>query len=73
MADRRITKRLVDTLQPQAREYAVWDGKIAGFGVRVRSTGGMSYIVIYHAGSGRGAPQGRKVFGAPARAFPGAG
>jgi hypothetical protein len=56
MADRRITKRLVDGLRPQAREFAVWDSKLSGFGVRVRPSGAMSYVVVYRAGSGRGAP-----------------
>ena len=35
---------------------AVWDSKLPGFGVRVRPTGAMSYVVVYRAGSGRGAP-----------------
>ena len=56
MADGRITKRVVDGLKPQAKEFAVWDSKLPGFGVRVRPTGAMSYVVVYRAGSGRGAP-----------------
>jgi integrase len=56
MADRRITKRVVDGLRPQTKEFAVWDSKLPGFGVRVRPTGAMSYIVVYRAGPGRGAP-----------------
>src|SRR5262249_14499260 len=56
MANGRITKRVVDGLKPQAKEFAVWDSKLPGFGVRVRSTGAMSYVVVYRAGSGRGAP-----------------
>ena len=56
MVDRRITKRVVDGLKPQAKEFAVWDAKLPGFGVRVRPSGAMSYVVVYRAGSGRGAP-----------------
>ena len=56
MADRCITKRVVDGLKPQAKEFAVWDAKLPGFGVRVRPSGAMSYVVVYRAGSGRGAP-----------------
>jgi integrase len=56
MADRRITKRFVDGLRPQAKEFAVWDSKLPGFGVRVRPSGAMSYVVVYRAGSGRAAP-----------------
>src|SRR5499433_1647562 len=56
MASGRISKRVVDGLKPQAREFAVWDSKLPGFGVRVRPTGAMSYVVVYRAGAGRGAP-----------------
>src|SRR5262245_29747550 len=56
MADQRITKRVVDGLKPQAREFAIWVSKLSGFGVRVRPSGAMSYVVVYRAGSGRGAP-----------------
>jgi integrase len=56
VADLRITKRVVDGLRPQVREFAIWDSKLPGFGVRVRPSGALSYIVVYRAGSGRGAP-----------------
>jgi integrase len=56
MADQRITKRLIDELKVQSREYTIWDPKLPGFGARVRPSGAMSYIVVYRAGSGRGAP-----------------
>ena len=56
MASQQITKRLVDSLKPRAREFTFWDAKTTGFGVRVRPTGTMSYIVVYRAGTGRGAP-----------------
>jgi integrase len=56
MSEHRITKRLVDGLTKQGSEYAVWDAKLPGFGVRVRHTGAKSYVVVYRAGAGRGAP-----------------
>ena len=56
MPSGRITKRVVDGLEARESEYAIWDGRIPGFGVRVRPTGAMSYVVVYRAGSGRGAP-----------------
>jgi integrase len=56
MTNRRITKRVVDGLKVQASEFTVWDGKMPGFGVRVRPSGAKSYVVVYRAGSGRGAP-----------------
>src|SRR3984893_6250773 len=56
MANNQITKRLIDALKPRIREYFVWDGSLAGYGVRVQSTGAMSYVVKYRAGRGRAAP-----------------
>jgi hypothetical protein len=54
--NQRITKQVVDRLLISQREYAVWDAKMPGFGVRVRPTGSKTYVVVYRAGSGRGAP-----------------
>ncbi|MGY3036135.1 integrase [Bradyrhizobium sp. USDA 4354] len=56
MSGQTITKSLVDGLDKQASEYTVWDAKLPGFGVRVRPTGAMSYIIVYRAGTGRTAP-----------------
>jgi integrase len=56
MPDLRVTKRVVDRLIPRATEFTVWDSKLPGFGVRVRPTGAKSFVVVYRAGSGRGAP-----------------
>jgi integrase len=56
MDGQRITKRVVDGLKPRQNEFTIWDSKITGFGLRVRPTGAKSYIVVYRAGPGRGAP-----------------
>jgi hypothetical protein len=56
MVSTQITKRLIDGLKPRVGEYFVWDGSLAGYGVRVQATGAMSYVVKYRAGSGRSAP-----------------
>lgn len=58
-----ITKRLVDALRPRDGEYFVWDASLAGFGVRVQTTGAMSYVVKYRAGTGRAAPTRRMTLG----------
>ena len=63
MRDRRITKRLVDSLKPNGDDYFVWDDTLIGFGVRVQPTGAKSYVVKYRAGSGRGAPARRVTLG----------
>jgi hypothetical protein len=52
----RITKRAMDALKSNGSEFTVWDDAVTGFGVRVRPTGAKSYVVVYRAGSGRGAP-----------------
>ena len=52
----KITKRLVDSLKADGTDYYVFDRELIGFGIRVRKTGGMSYVVRYRAGSGRNAP-----------------
>jgi integrase len=70
MAILRITKRVVDSLKPRASEFTVWDGKMPGFGVRVRPTGAMSYVVVYRAGSGRGAPVRRYTLAAVGKIAP---
>ena len=53
MRDRRITKRLVDSLRSTVEDHFVWDDTLIGFGVRVQPTGAKSYVVKYRAGSGR--------------------
>ena len=55
---------------PQPAEYSVWDSKLPGFGVRVRPTGAKSFIVVYRAGVGRGAPSRRFTIGAVGKLAP---
>lgn len=45
----KLTKRVVDALQPQtgASGYFVWDDDLAGFGVRVRPNGRKTYVMQY--------------------------
>jgi len=70
MTVERITKRKVDALQPNGREFTLWDGTVSGFGVRVRPTGAMSYVVVYRAGVGRGAPVRRYTIAAVGKITP---
>ena len=56
MRGTRITKRLVDRLEITGKDHCVWDAEMPGFGVRVRSTGAKSFVVMYRAGTGRAAP-----------------
>lgn len=50
----KITKRAVDELA-KAGAGVLWDGEAKGFGARCRGDG-VSYLVRYRLGSGRGAP-----------------
>jgi integrase len=43
----RIGKRLIDSLEPQAKPYEVWDTETPGFVLRVRSNGLMTYFLSY--------------------------
>ncbi len=60
----RITKRLIDGIKPEESDFYVFDTDVTGFGIRVRATGGISYIVQYKGGIGRGAPTRRVTLGA---------
>jgi Arm DNA-binding domain len=70
MTAQRITKRMVDALQPNGIEFTAWDDTVSGFGVRVRPTGAKSYVVVYRAGAGRGAPVRRYTIAAVGKITP---
>jgi integrase len=46
----KLTKRTVEAAQPQASDYFIWDGDLAGFGLRVMPSGRRGYLVQYRAG-----------------------
>jgi integrase len=53
----RITKRSVEALEAgPSGEATLWDTELKGFGVRARAGGARTYVVLYRAGKGRGAP-----------------
>lgn len=70
MTAQRITKRAVDALRANGSEFTLWDDVVSGFGVRVRPTGAKSYVVVYRAGAGRGAPVRRYTIGAAGKITP---
>ena len=47
----KITKRLVDSLSLQDKDYFIWDSEVSGFGIRVFATGRKSYCIQYRVGS----------------------
>ena len=44
-----LTDRAIARLRPRAREYTVWDSRLVGLGVRVRPTGGRSYVLLQNS------------------------
>ena len=46
----RLTDAAIARLRPREREYTVWDSRVPGFGVRVRPTGGRTYVLVQHIG-----------------------
>ncbi len=58
----KVTTRTVDAIKPQRRDVFLWDGELAGFGVRVTPGGARSYIYQYRLG-GRGSASRRYTIG----------
>jgi integrase len=46
----KLTKRIVDAIEPQPTEFFLWDEGIPGFGLRVMPSGRKSFVVQFRAG-----------------------
>jgi len=46
----KLTKRTIDALKPETKDYCVWDDELKGFGVRVSPKGALTFMVQYRAG-----------------------
>lgn len=46
----KLTKRLIDSLQPGAVETFTWDSDVKGFGVRLKPSGVKSFVLKYRVG-----------------------
>lgn len=46
----KLTKRVVDAIEPQPTEFFLWDEGIPGFGLRVMPSGRKSFVVQFRAG-----------------------
>jgi hypothetical protein len=53
----KITKRLVDAVEPAREEVWIADGELAGLFLRVFRTGIKTFVVQYRHGRGRAAPK----------------
>ena len=46
----RLTDAAIARLRPREREYAVWDSRVPGLGVRVRPTGARTFVMLRDVG-----------------------
>ena len=58
----KITKNLVDRVEPDGKDQFIWDTEIKGFGLKVTPAGSKIYIAQYRVG-GRGSPTRRFTLG----------
>lgn len=50
----KITKRLVDALQPNSdKDTFIWDSELRGFGIRLKASGSGAFIIQYRTPQGR--------------------
>lgn len=42
-----LSKDAVETAEPRDSEYTIWDETVSGFGLRVRTSGHKSYVLLY--------------------------
>ena len=47
---KKLTDAAIARLRPREREYTVWDTRVAGLGVRVRPSGGRSWVLLFDMG-----------------------
>ena len=66
----KITKKFVDTLRPKPKDEVYFDCDLKGFGIRVRASGAMTYVVVYRNGSGRSAQSKKLTLGAVGKITP---
>ena len=46
----KLTDSAIARFRPREREYTVWDSRVPGLGVRVRPTGGRSWVLLLDTG-----------------------
>lgn len=52
-ASGKITKSIVDSIKPTDKDQFIWDGKLAGFGLRTKPSGVKTFLVQYRNRFGR--------------------
>jgi integrase len=67
----KLTKRVIDAIEPGARREIHYDSELKGFGLKVTPTGAMSWCVEYRPGAGgRGVSKRRMVLGSTGKLTP---
>lgn len=66
----RLSKTLIDAIEPSNKEQIVWDADAPGLGLRVRPSGAMSFIYQYRMGVGRKSPTRKLTIGAANKITP---
>lgn len=61
----KLTAKLVSTIQSTGTDFMIWDEQVRGLALRVRASGGKSFIVKARVGSGRNAKQTLLTLGKP--------
>ncbi|MDG6078073.1 site-specific integrase [Erythrobacter litoralis] len=46
----KLTKRMIESLEPADKDYFVWDGDLSGLGVRIFPTGRKQFVLQYRYG-----------------------
>ena len=51
---RRLTKRFIDSVKPgkEKGDHVIWDKDLKGYGLRVKPSGAMSYVIWYRTKAG---------------------
>jgi len=49
---KKLTKTVIDSLKPGQSRYVIWDTEIAGFGLRVETTGTKTFLLKYRTAGG---------------------
>ncbi len=49
----KLTKRFIDAIKPTERDVVLWDDELPRFGVRVKPSGALTYIIQYRNTAGR--------------------
>jgi integrase len=53
MAKVKLTKRTIDALRARDREYVIWDAVLPGYGVRVKPSGVIAFVIQYRNAGNR--------------------